>query len=145
MRKISIIASLVLGIFTFNIAQAQVTREPWTAAELKSAEDLAKQINNPSAAQPVIINVGPQAVIKGSLDAGAAHEHGNIDQLKSILAKQDKNREVVLYCGCCPFEKCPNIRPAFAALKDQNFTKPRLLDIPKNIKTNWIDKGYPVN
>ncbi|WP_031529063.1 hypothetical protein [Dyadobacter crusticola] len=145
MRKFSIIASLILGIFTLGAAQAQVTKEPWTTAELKSTEELAKQINDPSAEKPVIINVGPQPVIKGSLDAGAAHEHGNIDQLKSLLAKQDKNQEVVLYCGCCPFEKCPNIRPAFTAAKEQNFKKARLLDIPKNIKTDWIDKGYPVN
>ena len=145
MKKIGIILSFIMTAFIANAAYSQTTKEPWTASQLKSPEELAKQIEGPAAEKPVIINVGPQAVIKGSLDAGAAHEHGNVANLKGLLAKQDKNKEVVLYCGCCPFEKCPNIRPAFTALKEQGFKNPRLLDIPKNIKTNWIDKGYPVN
>jgi hypothetical protein len=40
-------------------------------------------------------------------------------------------------------EKCPNIRPAFAALHEMGFTKVRVVSIPTNFKTDWIDKGYP--
>jgi hypothetical protein len=50
---------------------------------------------------------------------------------------------VIIYCGCCPFDKCPNIRPAFAALKEMGFKNARLLDLPKNIKADWLDKNYP--
>ena len=52
---------------------------------------------------------------------------------------------VVVYCGCCPFEHCPNIRPAMAVLKEMNFTDYYLLNLLRNIKINWIDKGYPVS
>jgi thiosulfate/3-mercaptopyruvate sulfurtransferase len=145
MKNIAFLISFLFTALAASNTLAQSAPETWTAAQLKAPEELAKQIDGPAAAKPVIINVGPQAVIKGSLDAGAANEHGNIEKLKSLLAKQDKSKEVVLYCGCCPFDRCPNVRPAFTALKEQGFKKARLLDIPKNIKTNWIDKGYPVN
>ena len=62
---------------------------------------------------------------------------------KEQLKKLPKNKRVVIYCGCCPFEHCPNVRPAIQLLKQMKFTNYRLLDLPKNIKIDWIDKGYP--
>jgi hypothetical protein len=35
-----------------------------------------------------------------------------MDALKKAVAGLAKARPV-LYCGCCPMTKCPNIRPAF--------------------------------
>jgi len=59
------------------------------------------------------------------------------------VAGQAKDREILLYCGCCPWEKCPNIRPAFAALHEMGFSKVRVMVVPKDFKTDWDDKGYP--
>lgn len=126
-------------------SQAQTKEEPWTASQLMPTKELADIINNPKVEKPLIINIGPQAVIKGSVDVGPGKEKDNIKKLEKMLSKEDKNREVVLYCGCCPFDKCPNIRPAFSLIKEKGFAKAKLLDVPKNIKTNWIDPGYPVN
>lgn len=145
MKKLTQISGFILMVFTTIMIQAQTVTEPWTASQLKSTQELADQINESGKTKPLIINIGPQAVIKGSVDAGPGHEKESIKKLEKILSKQDKNKEVVIYCGCCPFEKCPNIRPAFKALKEQGFTQARLLNIPKNIKTDWIDKGYPVS
>jgi len=50
----------------------------------------------------------------------------------------------VIYCGCCPFEHCPNVRPAFQLLNEMKFTNQKLLNLSTNLKTDWIDKGYPV-
>ena len=143
-KLIQILGSISLMLVSV-ITLAQTKTEPWTNAELKPTQELADQINGSSKQKPLIINIGPQAVIKGSVDVGPGEEKENVKKLEKLLAKQDKNQEVVLYCGCCPFAKCPNIRPAFTALKAQGFTKARLLNIPKNIKTDWIDKGYPVS
>ena len=52
---------------------------------------------------------------------------------------------IVIYCGCCPFEHCPNIRPAFNLLNEMGFTNQKLLSLQKNIKADCIDKGYPVS
>jgi rhodanese-related sulfurtransferase len=73
-----------------------------------------------------------------------AKEEESLDTLKSKLAALPKDTKVVIYCGCCPFEHCPNVRPAIAVLKDMKFTNYQLLNLPHNIKTDWIDKGYPV-
>jgi hypothetical protein len=54
-----------------------------------------------------------------------------------------KDADVVIYCGCCPFRDCPNIRPAFRVLQEMKFTRAKLLNIPTTLKADWINKGYP--
>jgi thiosulfate/3-mercaptopyruvate sulfurtransferase len=117
--------------------------EPWTASQLLAPADLAATISDPKAKKPVIICVGPGALIKGSLDMGPAKEKENLEKLKGVLSKLPKNADIVIYCGCCPFEHCPNIRPAFTLLNEMKFTNPHLLDLEHNIKTDWVAKGYP--
>jgi thiosulfate/3-mercaptopyruvate sulfurtransferase len=51
---------------------------------------------------------------------------------------------VVIYCGCCPFSRCPNVRPAFELLKEMKFTMPRLLNLPHSLNDDWVSKGYPM-
>jgi thiosulfate/3-mercaptopyruvate sulfurtransferase len=145
MKNLTQILGFIFTICSTMAIQAQEVTEPWTEAQLKPTQELADQISGSGKAKPTVINIGPQAVIKGSLDAGPGSEKENLKKLEKILSKQDKNHEVVLYCGCCPFAKCPNIRPAFKLIQEKGFTQARLLNIPKNIKTDWIDKGYPVN
>lgn len=145
MKKINQCLLLFSFILLSLSLRAQDKVEPWTASQLMPTSELAALINNPTAKKPLIINIGPQAVIKGSVDVGPGKEKDNLKKLEKMLSKEDKNREVVLYCGCCPFDKCPNIRPAFSLIKEKGFAKAKLLDVPKNIKTNWIDAGYPVN
>ncbi|HXD78806.1 MAG TPA: hypothetical protein VN616_13405 [Puia sp.] len=120
------------------------TGDPWTPAELVEPADLASMIRHPPANPPLLICVGPSGLIKGSVDAGPAHEEPNLARLRQLLGKEDRNREVIIYCGCCPFSHCPNIRPAFSVLKELHFTHPRLLDLAHNIRVDWINPGYPV-
>lgn len=116
----------------------------WTEKQLMQPADLAATLQS-GKSLPVIFSVGPGAVIPHSIDIGMTREAGNLQKLKDQLAKLPKNTKIVVYCGCCPFEHCPNVRPAIALLKDMQFTNYFLLNIPKNIKTDWIEKGYPVN
>ncbi len=93
--------------------------------------------------KPVVICVGPGALIKGSIDMGPSKEKENLEKLKQYLGGLPKDANIVIYCGCCPFEHCPNIRPAFSLLNEMKFTNGHLLNIEHNIKTDWIAKGYP--
>lgn len=68
-----------------------------------------------------------------------------LEKLKSELKSIAKDKNIVVYCGCCPFEHCPNVRPAIETLKEMKFTHYYLLNLPHNIKADWIDKGYPTN
>jgi|SRR6185312_12549087 len=141
--SLALIAAIGLPLFLFTAFQKPVG-EPWTEKQLLAPEALAQIIGNPQAEKPIILSVGPGAVIKGSLDMGAAHEKANYEKLKRELEKLPKDADIVIYCGCCPFEHCPNIRPAFSLLNEMKFPNRRLLNIQHNIKTDWIDKGYPV-
>jgi hypothetical protein len=82
--------------------------------------------------------------IPGSIYAGPGSKDEGIADLKKAVAGQPRTREIILYCGCCPFDKCPNIRPAFAALRGMGFTHVRAMMLATNLKTDWIDKGYPI-
>jgi thiosulfate/3-mercaptopyruvate sulfurtransferase len=117
--------------------------EPWTVSQLMAPANLASTINNPKAKKPIIICVGPGALIKGSLDMGPAKEKENLEKLKDALSRLPKDADIVIYCGCCPFEHCPNIRPAFTLLNEMKFTNTHLLNLEHNIKTDWVAKGYP--
>jgi hypothetical protein len=133
-----VLASLALISFT-----SQLT-DPWTPGELLEPADLARSINDPHSPQFLVFSVGPGAVIKGSVDIGPAREKENLAKLRAQLKDLPKDAHVVIYCGCCPFAKCPNVRPAFNLLKEMNFKNRKLLNLAQNVKADWIDHGYPV-
>lgn len=118
--------------------------EPWNAAQLMPPGELAAMIGDPDAAEPMIVCIGPGALIKGSVDVGQTGEEQNLEKLRQLLSRESRDKEIVIYCGCCPFEKCPNIRPAFSLLNEMGFTNHKLLNLATNLKTDWIDHGYPV-
>lgn len=119
-------------------------KDPWTKAQLIEPAVLAAQLNLPVAQKPVVLDIGPAGTIKGALEVGPAEENKNLDKMKALLKGVPKDKEVVIYCGCCPFAKCPNVRPAFNTLLKLGYTHPRLLNLSQNLKADWIDKGYPL-
>lgn len=118
--------------------------EPWTKDQIMDPADLAKQITDGTADKPIIFNIGPVENIKTAIEVGPAKEAANLDSLRAELTKLPKDAHVVIYCGCCPFEHCPNIRPAFTLMDQLGFVNGRLLDLSHNLKVDWIAKGYPI-
>ncbi|HJT88511.1 MAG TPA: rhodanese-like domain-containing protein [Bryobacteraceae bacterium] len=111
-------------------------------------KDLAAQLQSQSS-KPVVLQVGFNVLyrskhIPGAIYAGPASKPEGLDALKAAVAKLPRDREIVLYCGCCPWDKCPNIRPALASLREMGFTHVRALMIPTNFAADWVDHGYPV-
>lgn len=117
---------------------------PWTDKELLEPSALAAAIKK-GASKPVIFNIGVVEDIPGARHIGAASQEENITKLKEAVAKISKTTEVVIYCGCCPFTRCPNAQPAFNTLKKMGFTNVKLLNLSTNLKTDWIAKGYPLS
>jgi thiosulfate/3-mercaptopyruvate sulfurtransferase len=141
-KKIIALAGMMLFFIVTCFAQQQA--DTWTANQLMEPSALAAIMNNPQASQPVILDVGPAGVIKGAKVMGPAHEKNGMNALKKELSQLPKNTFLVIYCGCCPFTHCPNIRPAFSLVNKMGFTNAHLLDLKDNLKEDWIDKGYPL-
>lgn len=133
------LVSISLFIAVATNAQNPVN---WSPSQLMMPAQLAEMITN-NEPLPIIISVGPGAVIKNSIDIGSVKDAANLSKLQTQLANLPKDTAIVVYCGCCPYEHCPNVRPAIDLLKNMQFTNYKLLDLPKNIKTDWLDKKYP--
>lgn len=131
-------------LFFLFIATQSRAQNPvnWTPDQLLEPAQLAQHLESGKNV-PVIFCVGPGAVIPNSVDVGPAKD--SLVTLRSTLQDLKRDTAIVVYCGCCPFEHCPNVRPAIALLNELHFTNYKLLNLPHNIKTDWLDKGYPAS
>ncbi|HEY1006349.1 MAG TPA: rhodanese-like domain-containing protein [Sphingobacteriaceae bacterium] len=122
----------------------QLEKDPWTKSQLMEPAVLAGILRDPKADKPLIYNIGLVDDIQGAIHMGGVSEKANLERFRKAISVLPKNSRVVVYCGCCPFSRCPNIRPAFRALQAAGLKNGRLLHLPVNIKTDWISKGYPL-
>ena len=112
-----------------------------------TASQLVQELSGPDkpvvvcTAPPVMYRMGhiPGAVLYGPMTAPAA-----VSALTAWAKTLPKSSSVVIYCGCCPLAYCPNLRPAYLALKDMGFRRLRVLILPNDFGTDWVRLGYPV-
>jgi rhodanese-related sulfurtransferase len=131
---IGLIASLALGL-----AADLVLVQPSDVAARLAAKD----------ANLVILHVGPNVLyrgkhIPGSIYAGFAAKPEGLDAIKAAAQNLPRDREIVIYCGCCPWSHCPNMKPAYELLKQMGFTHVKAMYVETNFAKDWVDKGYPV-
>jgi rhodanese-related sulfurtransferase len=123
--------------------------DPWTIDHIITPEELSKELSNSKTKKPVIFHVGfdflyKQGHIPGSIYAGPASNQQGIDILKDKVLKFKHDRDIVLYCGCCPWKYCPNIRQAYITFIELGFTNVKVLYIADTFEKDWKDKGYSV-
>ena len=134
---------LLLAAFAFFDG----TTDPWNAKEIVQPKTLADSIQ--AKEQAPIFYVGFPTLyrngshIAGAVMAGPCSKAEGLDALKKAVTDLPRGQELYIYCGCCPFVKCPNIRPAYAALHEMGFTNVKVVMIETNLHTDWIEKGYP--
>ena len=112
-------------------------------------EELVKLLKTSGKDAPLMIQVGShvlfaQAHIPGSEYIGPASGDSGVQQLQKRVQSLPRTKFIVLYCGCCPWGHCPNVKPADDALHALGFNNVKVLYIADNFGTNWVDKGYPV-
>jgi thiosulfate/3-mercaptopyruvate sulfurtransferase len=118
--------------------------KPWSPDEVMPPQKLAKMLEDSTAELPMIHCVGPMAMIPHSEHFGEAHKDSAIQAYRKALEDLPKDSSLVFYCGCCPFEDCPNIRPAYRLLEDMGFEDYHLLGLRTSLKADWIDRDFPV-
>ncbi len=112
-------------------------------------EDLAKILQSSAGEKPIMIHVGfyplyAQAHIPGSEYIGPASQPEGLEKLRKRVEPLPRKKFIVLYCGCCPWNHCPTLRPAYEALHSMGFTKLKVLYIPNNFGQDWVNKGLSV-
>ena len=122
-------------------------KDPWTDEQLIHPEALLKQMS--SAEKPLVLHIGVPFLFKGGHIPGStfavqASTPEGIEKLKKAVQEVPLNREIVLYCGCCPWKDCPTIRPAFKLLREMRFTRVKVLYLPNSFGQDWVEKGFPV-
>jgi thiosulfate/3-mercaptopyruvate sulfurtransferase len=118
-------------------------------SELIQPEELVTILRSPKAPKPLLLYVGfhmlyVQAHIPGSEFIGPGSNDAGIQQLRKRVAGLPRNKFIVIYCGCCPWNHCPNVKPAYDALRAMGFTRAKVLYIANNFGANWASRGYPV-
>jgi thiosulfate/3-mercaptopyruvate sulfurtransferase len=143
---------LTLALLPLRDAHAAEDKasDPWTKSQLLQPADFARELASAkNLDSPTIVCVGFRTLYSGAhipnagFHGAAASEQG-LAELKKWAASLPRSTHLVVYCGCCPFDRCPNIRPAVAALRDLGFTNLRVLLLPKDFASDWVEKGFPI-
>jgi thiosulfate/3-mercaptopyruvate sulfurtransferase len=147
-QKACLLAFLCVPLGAYG-QQASPTAVPAAAPQRIEPEELAKIVGASSGEKPRILMVGPhsfygEAHIPGSEFIGATKDEAGLEALRDHVKGWSKDQFIVLYCGCCPWNMCPNVRPAYQQLAELGFTHVKMLYIDKNFGTDWVKKGYPV-
>jgi len=142
LRLLLVVMALVSVVFAYQASSIPSSR-------LIHPAELAKALQSSVSEKPLMIQVGShvlysQAHIPGSEYIGPAASATGIEQLRKRVASLPKNSYIVVYCGCCPWDHCPNVKPADDALHVLGFTNVKILYIANNFGADWVDKGYPV-
>ena len=128
------------------VLAAVIVASAATELTLVQPPDLTVQLAG-KGAHPAVFMVGPNVLyrskhIGGSVYAGPGQSEAGLALLKAEAGKLPRDREVVVYCGCCPWDRCPNVKPAMELLKQMGFAKAKALYLPTGFKVDWLDKGY---
>ncbi len=141
------ILTLLFVAFTYITSFGQaltVKKQVWENNQLVQPADLVTVLGKQNAKKPLIYNIGFVGDIEGAKKIGASSKKEGLENLQEEVKSLPKSSAIVIYCGCCPFEHCPNVRPAYTLLQNMGFKEAKILNLPTSIKADWIDKGYPM-
>ncbi len=118
-------------------------------AQLIQPDELNRLLHTRGAEKPLILQVGShlmfaQAHIPGAEYAGPGSQAEGVQQLRGRVASLSRGTFIVLYCGCCPWNRCPNVGPAYQLLHGMGFSRVKVLYLADNFGDDWANKGFPV-
>ena len=146
----------VLLVCTSLHCRAQFTPLSGAGSALSIPQDhliqpdaLNRSLQVKGASKPLMLQVGShvlftQAHIPGSEYAGPGSQSDGLQLLARRVSSLPKSKAIVLYCGCCPWNRCPNLGPAYQQLQKMGFTNVKVLYLPNNFGADWADKGFAI-
>lgn len=111
--------------------------------------DALQKMLQAGATKPVVLQVGSrvmfdEAHIRGAQYAGPGSQADGLKLLEAKVSVLPKTAPIVIYCGCCPWNRCPNLGPAFHRLRELGFKNVKVLYLANNFGSDWVQKGYSV-
>ena len=129
-----------------GLCLCQNASDPWPKSDLMEPAALVQALQ--SSKPPTVVCVAFPVLYRSkhiarAVFAGPGSKPEGLEMLKKAVAEVPKDADLVIYCGCCPMVKCPNVRPAYRVLKEMGYTRVRVLNLPTNTLTDWVSKDYP--
>ena len=145
--SLAVLLTLAATLLMLSHVSLRAASDPWTSSQTVQPADLMKELSDSKSA-PTIVFVGFNRLytaghIKGAQNHGMAGNEVGLQELKTWASSLPRSTKLVIYCGCCPMDRCPNLRPSFTVLHDLGFTKLRVLILPTDFAADWAGKGYP--
>jgi rhodanese-related sulfurtransferase len=139
---------IVLGFQGASAKDAIPSDDAIPRAQLIAPDKLAQELKS-GKHKPLVLYVGPnsmytQAHVVGAEDMGAGSTDAGQEKLRERVKALPKNSAIVIYCGCCPWDHCPNMHVAFKTLQSLGFTNVKAVYIANDFGTDWVNHGYPV-
>ena len=147
LRQMPLILGSVVIALTSAVLAYQASLIP--DSRLINPDQLVKILQSAKSEKPLMIQVGShvlytQAHIPNSEYIGPTSSESGLQSLRKRVEPLPRNKFIVLYCGCCPWSHCPNVKPADDALHAMGFSNVKVLYIADNFGADWVEKGYPV-
>jgi len=147
-----LVSLLILPSSAVNAGQTAgqaKTADPWNATQTIQASEFAAELADKKLNPPAVVYVGFRTLYEGGHIPGAsfhgtASKEEGLAELTKWAETLPRSTDLVIYCGCCPFDKCPNIRPAYTALEKMVFKNIRVLVLPNSFAKDWAEKNYPI-
>jgi hypothetical protein len=141
----AVLFAVASTLIVLSSSSTRANSDPWSQDQTVQPVALFKELEN-SKTSPMIIFVGFKRLytaghIKGAQYHGTTGSEEGLKEFTSWASSLPHTANIVIYCGCCPMDRCPNVRPAFKTLQNLGFKKVRVLLLPNDFATDWADKG----
>ena len=142
----TLVATLAVSLLLLPLISAQTSQDSLSGFRTVQPGDLLKELSDPKSS-PTVVFVGFRRLyasghIKGAQYHGTGNSADGLKELTRWASPLPRSTNLVIYCGCCPMEHCPNVRPAYKVLDGLGFTKVRILLLPTSFEVDWAEKGY---
>lgn len=120
---------------------------PWPESAVVPPKALVARIK--SAGPPTVIQISYDLLFKeghvpGALHAGPGESPEGLAAVKKLVKGLPRDREIVLYCGCCPYKECANLLPVYKLMREMGFTRLEVLELENDFFVDWTRQGYPI-
>lgn len=148
---------IMVGIFCATVASAQNSKHPSLNYPTIECSELDAKIK--AKKSPIILFCGDVSekdkresaynnkMISGSLSMGSVDAKGEWKiRMRNALSKAKLNnnfsKEIVVYCGCCSSDNCPNVEPVILELKKLGYQNVKGLYFFEGYLPDWAGKKY---